>query len=74
MLGQYLWESSLEREMVFLFVLIYNGKIIPDSNELDGGRLWKFSEIDTNLGKDVFTPNFEHEYRLFKEQFLKNSL
>ena len=69
-LGQYLWESSLEREMVFSFALIYNGEIIPDSKELDGGRLWKFSEIDANLGKDVFTPNFEHEYRLFKEQFI----
>ena len=69
-LGQYLWESELEREMVFSFALIYNGKITPDSNELDGGRLWKYSEIDANLGKNVFTPNFEHEYVLFMERIM----
>ena len=72
MLGQYLWESELEREMVFSFALVYNGKITPDSKELDGGRLWKYPEIDANLGKNVFTPNFEHEYRLFNELFMKN--
>ena len=73
MLGQHLWENTLEREMIFSFVLRYNGKITPDSNELDGGRLWKFLEIEANLGKDIFTPNFEYEYLLFKEQFMKYS-
>ena len=72
-LGKYLWESTLEREMVFSFALFYNGKIIPDSKELDGGKLWKFPEIEVNIGKEVFTPNFEHEYILFKEHIMKCS-
>ena len=72
-LGQYLWEGKQEREMVFSFALRYNGIIIPDSYELDGGRLWKFTEIEANIEKDVFTPNFEYEYVLFKEHFMKYS-
>ena len=34
--------------------------VIP-SDELDGGRFWSYEEIKRNLGKGVFTPNFESE-------------
>lgn len=64
-LGRYLWESDLEREMIFAFAQKHDGPLTPHPEELDGGRYWSFQEIEDNLGKDVFTPNFEYEYRLF---------
>jgi isopentenyldiphosphate isomerase len=68
-LGQYQWESQKEREMVFTFAKQFNGKIIPNPKELDDGRFWKFTEIEQNIGKEIFTPNFEHEYILYKNVF-----
>lgn len=59
---QYIFESSIEKEMVNTFYTTYNGVITPDSSELDDGRFWTISEIEENIGKKVFTPNFEQEY------------
>ena len=50
----YIFESTRERELVF----VHDGEIHP-SEELDGGRFWSKDEIKANLGKGVFTPNFE---------------
>lgn len=57
---QYVFESPREKELVFVFKTIYDDEIFP-SDELDGGRFWTPAEIKGNLGKGVFTPNFEHE-------------
>lgn len=56
----YVFESSREKELVFVHKTIYDGEICP-SNELDGGRFWTIDEIKENLNKGVFTPNFEGE-------------
>lgn len=56
----YVFESDREKELVFVFKTVYDGDIAP-SEELDGGRFWTIDDIKTNLGKDVFTPNFEGE-------------
>lgn len=39
---------------------VYDGEIHP-SDELDGGRFWSTEEIKENIGKGIFTPNFEQE-------------
>ena len=54
----YIFESTRERELVFVHKTVYDGEIHP-SEELDGGRFWSKDEIKANLGKGVFTPNFE---------------
>lgn len=59
--GCYVFESTKERELVYSFMTIYDGKILT-TEELDGGRFWSKEEILNNLGKNVFTPNFESEY------------
>lgn len=59
---QYVFESDCERELVFVYRTIYEGIITP-SDELDGGRFWTTFEIYENIGKDLFTPNFEQELR-----------
>ena len=60
---RYIFESAIEKELVNTFRTVYNGEIQPDAEELDGGRFWPMEEIKTNLGKNVFTPNFEQEFR-----------
>ena len=60
---RYIFESAIEKELVNTFRTVYNGEIQPDTEELDGGRFWSLEEIKSNLGKNVFTPNFEQEFR-----------
>ncbi|WP_370860808.1 NUDIX hydrolase [Parabacteroides faecis] len=60
---RYIFESTIEKELVNTFRTVYNGEIQPDTEELDGGRFWLMEDIKTNLGKNVFTPNFEQEFR-----------
>lgn len=61
----YVFESEIERELVNTFSTVVNtGTInfVIDKNEISDGRFWTFNEIDENIGKNIFTPNFEQEY------------
>lgn len=58
----YIFESEREKELIFAFKTIYKGTVTP-SDELDGGRFWTKQEIKENIGKGVFTPNFENEIK-----------
>ena len=60
---KYIWESEIERELVFMFVTKTNKKLQSVNNEIDDGKYWSFQEIQNNLNKNIFTPNFEHEYK-----------
>lgn len=69
--GRYLWRSDIEKELVFVFILPYEEIITPNPEELDGGKVWTFDEIRENIGKGVFTPNFETEFIKFEQHFYK---
>lgn len=61
----YVFESEIERELVNTFSTVVNTDTINfviDKNEISDGRFWTFNEIDENIGKNIFTPNFEQEY------------
>ena len=64
-MGHYVFESKRERELVYVNKTTYDGPITPSNDELDGGRFWTREEIANNIGKKVFTPNFEDEYLRF---------
>ena len=64
-LDSYVWETEVEREMVSVFAAVGNFDLHPDNLEVEEGRFWSASEIEANLGKGVFTPNFESEFRRF---------
>lgn len=64
-IGSYVFESDRERELIHAYKTIYNNDILPDSNELDGGRFWTLEEIRDNMDKGIFTPNFENEAKRF---------
>lgn len=57
----YIFESSREKELVFAHKTVYDGPINP-SEEVADGRFWPIEEIKANLGKEIFTPNFENEF------------
>lgn len=67
-LPSYIFESSRERELVFPHKTTYDGAIAP-SAETAGGRFWSREELLDNMGKGIFTPNFESEYqKLFGQE------
>lgn len=59
----YIFESNIEREYVNVFATVYNSDVNPSKDELEGGRFWTLEDIENNIGQNVFTPNFEREYR-----------
>lgn len=59
---RYLFESAIEKELVNTFYTVYEGTVSPDHDEVDEGRFWPIEEIEANIGKEVFTPNFEQEF------------
>lgn len=60
---KYVFDSQRERELVYVNYVIYDGPVLPSSDELDGGRFWTIEEIRQAMGKDVLTPNFESEFQ-----------
>lgn len=64
-MGHYVFESQREKELVYVHKTIYDGEIQPNKEELDGGKFWSRDEILSNIGKNIFTPNFENEYTKF---------
>jgi isopentenyldiphosphate isomerase len=60
---RYKFVSTQEAELVHSYYCIYDGKITPDPVEISEGKFWKKAEIEQNIGKNIFTPNFENEYR-----------
>lgn len=58
----YVFESTCEKEFVNVFMTTYDGNINPNVNELASGKFWTPEEVLSNIGKGVFTPNFEQEY------------
>ena len=61
-LEPYVFESDRERELINPFRLVAAIEPHP-TDELDGGRWWSRDEILFSMGRGVFTPNFESEYR-----------
>ncbi|MGN0201714.1 MAG: NUDIX domain-containing protein [Candidatus Cryptobacteroides sp.] len=69
-LKSYVWESQRERELVNVFAAVGNFDIHPCNEEVPEGRYWSFPQIEASLGKGVFTPNFEHEFKEFGPSLL----
>ena len=57
----YEFRSAVEVELVYVYKCVYNGDFNPDPSEVSEGRFWSWTEIKENIGKGVFTPNFESE-------------
>ena len=69
-LETYEFESSIEREMVNVFAAVGSYELHPDLDEVDEGRWWELADIDANIGKGIFTPNFESEFQMIRKSLL----
>jgi len=63
----YQWRSKVEEELVFVFKTNYSGQITTNPDEIETGKFWSFVELESTIGKNLLTPNFEYEYNLIKE-------
>ena len=63
---RYKWEDERESELVFCFIMQYQGVIAPDRGTMEEGRFWTRAEINDSLGKGIFAPRFEFEVRLME--------
>lgn len=66
----YEFESEIERELVNVFAVVGTYSLTPDYDEVEEGRWWDVADIDAAVGKDVFTPNFESEYKMIRDALL----
>ena len=64
----YRWDSEIESELVYVFVSHDYKSIHLHSDEVEEGQFWTSKQIDTNIGNGIFTPNFEYEYQLLKNE------
>ena len=66
---QYLYDywmcNEVETEYVHTYTCTYDGAIEFNAHEIDDGRFWSREEIEENVGKGIFTPNFEQEYQKY---------
>jgi isopentenyldiphosphate isomerase len=60
---KYIWNSPMERELVYSFRGHSNDKPVINPDEIDEGRFWTVVEIRNNIGAGIFTPNFENEFK-----------
>jgi isopentenyldiphosphate isomerase len=63
-LGRYVWESSREKELVNSYSTVSEELPVINKDEIEEGRFWSLNEIKEKMGKDIFTPNFENEFRM----------
>ena len=65
----FVWNSEIESELVYLFLSFdYKNYQIVDSNEVEEARFWTKKQIENQIGKGIFTPNFEYEFNLLKSE------
>ena len=69
-LGTYVYETARDRELVILFASIGHPELHPSQLEVSEGRWWTLEEIDTAIGKQIITPNFEQELPRIRQQLL----
>lgn len=65
---KYIWETEVEKELVFMFVCETSENLKVNPDEVSEGKFWRLNEIRQNLGKGIFTTNFEKEFLMLIEK------
>lgn len=61
----YIHSNPYETELVYTHSCVHSGEISFNKDEIDEVRYWNLNDIMNNLGKGLFSDNFEHEIRTF---------
>lgn len=64
-LYSYIHSNPYETELVYTYSCIYDGEIRFHQDEIDEVRPWNIDEIKENIGKGIFSDNFEHEIETY---------
>lgn len=67
---KYIIETDREKELSYCYYAIYDGDFVLNKEELEDGRFWQIEEIQSNLGRSVFTTNFELDFIKFLREGL----
>jgi len=66
-LFRYVHRNEYESELVHGFWVRNEGSFFINKREISEGKFWTISDIQNNMGKEIFTPNFEEEFELLKK-------
>jgi isopentenyldiphosphate isomerase/intracellular septation protein A len=66
-LYNYVMRNNFESELVHTFRTVHNGPFKINRDEIIFGKFWRLNDIKNNLGKKIFTPNFEQEFALLQK-------
>ena len=61
LIEKYIWESEIERELVYSYKTIIDYIPLIDRSEVDDGRFWDLNDIKAEINKGIFTPNLKYE-------------
>ncbi|MCZ7592672.1 MAG: NUDIX domain-containing protein [Kiritimatiellae bacterium] len=64
---EYIWESSIETELIRTFVIVNEGPFILQADEIADGRFWALDEIVATLPSGFASPQFQHEFPQLRE-------
>jgi hypothetical protein len=64
-LYSYIHSNTYETELVATYRCFYEGDITFDAGEIDEIKFWSIGEIETAIGKQILSDNFEHEFRKY---------
>ena len=63
----YIHSNPYETELVYTHSCTYEVEIKFNKDEVDEVRAWSINEIMQNIGRGIFSDNFEHEIRTYLE-------
>jgi len=61
----YIHSNPYESELVYTHSCISSDNISFNMDEIDEVRFWSIDEIGQNMGKGIFSDNFEHEFKTY---------
>ena len=69
-LSNYVYESKLEKQYVFLFVARNIGNVVPDPLLIDQAKWWTIPQLEDNLKTGALAEDFIREYGIIKRSGL----
>lgn len=64
----YKWESDVEAELVYMLITYDYKNFGIQSDEVEELRFWTKKQVEKNLNRNIFTPNFEYEFQMLKDK------